>query len=82
MRLTEKLLVDAESGRQYACKECLNTNHIDSCVKLVGIDTEYHRPLYKVQDRIDDGDFEIERDLHNRGSFGQKRELIDEDVVP
>lgn len=82
MRLTGKLLVDTETGRQYACKECLNTNHLDSCVILEGIDTVYHRPLYKVQDAVDDDDFEIERELHNSGKFEHRKTMVDEDVVP
>lgn len=80
MRVTGKLLRETESGKEFGCRECLNTSHADNCVVLEAVDTEYHQRHQDVQDRVNGGELEVVRELHNNEYPRTPRVIVSEDV--
>jgi len=79
MRITGKLLKD-DLGRRFACRECMNTKHTDSCIKIEAIDCVYHKPIYKIKDQIEEDKIEVVRDLNDSKPLEQPKTFIDDEV--
>lgn len=77
MRVTGKLLKNTETGKEFACRESVQTDIPDDAVLLQSIDIEYIYPRDYVQRMVGDGGrLEVVRDLHNKEYPFQRRRII------
>jgi len=76
---TGNVIENAENGKQYGCRECMNTDHVDDCVILFGIDTEHHVKLEHVKNMVEGGNHRVIRELYGAYPFS-KKQIVNEGV--
>lgn len=80
-RLAGKLLRNTKTGKEFACRECFNTDFDDDTLVLESIDIEYYYPRAYVLGLVgDDGNLEIVRDLHNKHYPFIRRRVVEKSV--